>query len=194
MEYLNRRDEPLAELPDTTAQFLAFGGEIVQRVPDDTYCLAGYAWQGRNTGVDVGEVHYYVDGDGLGQGIARGHVRASRGETGRQDAGGGIPLSLATHVYDVLRNDPRTTDEAAGTWEQVPGRLARVPWEPVEVLVNGITVGGRRGSYMRTEILQFDHGDQLVTVIGPAGFIIGPFETITSLPRVSAGPRLALID
>jgi len=185
--HASRNEAPRTTIPDTTAEFNAFGGALVQRVPNQPYDTAGYAWEGgggggggappppppRAGGITTGTTLYYdarhTDG------IARHSVTDSK------------TPDLTTTLHDVLANAGENTIEP--TRKEVMAAIDVATWVDETTVIDGATSPARRTQIYGRDVLTTEQHGHTIIAIGDAEFVAGPYETIDTLPVVSLGQR-----
>ena len=176
--HAERHDGPRTTVMDTTAEFNAFGGTLIRRVPSGPYETAGFAWEGggRAGGITTGTTLYYDSRHS--DGIARHSATDSR------------EPDLVTAVHDFVSNIG-DVDETRPSRADVSGSLDRAAWEPLTVMVDNEAIDGRRTAIGELAIVMAHHVGHTFIAIGDPGFVIGPYETLHALPAVPLGQRQA---
>ncbi|GAA1491679.1 hypothetical protein [Curtobacterium herbarum] len=173
--HASRNSAPRTTIPDTTAEFNAFGGALIQRVPDGPYETAGYAWEGggRAGGITTGTTLYYdarhTDG------IARHSTTDS--ET----------ADLITTLHDALANAGDGAPEH--TRQDVAAAVAAATWAEGTIVIDATPLAARNTHILGREVLTAVRHGHTIIAIGDPAFVAGPYETITALPAVGLGQR-----
>ncbi|MFJ4220576.1 hypothetical protein [Curtobacterium luteum] len=176
--HAERQHSPRTTVMDTTAEFNAFGGTLIRRVPSGPYETAGFAWEGgsRAGGITTGTTLYYDSR--RSDGVARHSVTDSR------------EPDLVTTVHDALSNiggDEGTRPSRADVSES----LDHAAWEQLTVTVDDEPTGARRAAIGELAIVMAQHAGHTFIAIGDLSFVTGPYETLKALPAVSLGQRQA---